>query len=327
MNMERLTEHKIILVLRKTRMEELIAKYNTINQAKFYIEHLGADFSDYVNEHENYQLCRHQLEATLQRLGRVQIVDRSFLPNFIFGPQDIVVALGQDGLVANTLKYLDRHSLIGVNPDPKRWDGVLLPFNVKDIALIVPEVFANRRKIQEVTMAKAELNNGQILYGVNDIFIGPKSHTSARYIIKLHDKQEQQSSSGVIVSTGLGSTGWFKSLLAGANAIANVKSNLKSNLKSSLKAKPNFNDTVDNVSPPWDADYLNFTVREPFPSKTSSASLVFGKITPNSNLRITSQMPENGVIFSDGIEADYLEFNSGIVAEISIAEKKGHLIV
>ncbi|MDB5762020.1 MAG: hypothetical protein JWQ21_1015 [Herminiimonas sp.] len=309
--MERLTENKIILVVRKTRLQELVAKYNTISQAKFYVEHLGADFSDYLNEHENYQRCARQMEATLQGLGRVQIVDRGFLPNFLFGPHDVVVALGQDGLVANTLKYLDGHPLIGVNPDPKRWDGVLLPFNVSDVETIVPEVFSGKRQIQEVTMAKAQLNNGQSLYGVNDIFIGPKSHTSARYTIKLHDKQEQHSSSGVIVSTGLGSTGWLKSLLTGAAAIADKQ-----------KAEH-----AKNAQSPWDADFLYFTVREPFPSNTSAASLVFGKITHHSQLCMTSLMPENGVIFSDGVEADYLEFNSGIVAELGIAEKKGHLVI
>jgi hypothetical protein len=55
----------------------------------------------------------------LEQWGRYQIIDRSFLPNFIFGPSDIVVALGQDGLVANTMKYLDRHPLIGLNPHAK----------------------------------------------------------------------------------------------------------------------------------------------------------------------------------------------------------------
>lgn len=309
--MERLTEHKIVVVVRKTRIEELVAKYNTLNQAKFYVEHLGADFTDYLNEHENYQTQKQQLEVSLQRLGRVQIVDRGFLPNFIFGPQDIVIALGQDGLVANTMKYLNGQPLLGVNPEPTRWDGVLLPFEVKDIPSIVSEVFGDRRQVQNVTMAKVELNNGQILYGVNDIFIGSKSHTSARYVIQLQKHQEQQSSSGIIVSTGLGSTGWFKSLMAGANAIANPS-------KSSQDNKGAF---------PWNSNYLQFTVREPFPSKTSSASLVFGKIMTNSTLNVTSQMPENGVIFSDGIESDYLEFNSGIVAKVGVADKVGHLIV
>ena len=76
----------------------------------------------------------------------------------------------------------------------------------------------------------------------------------------------------------------------------------------------------------WDADYLCFTVREPFPTKTTGASLVFGRVTPESPLILESRMAENGVIFSDGIEKDFLEFNSGTQAVIGIAERKGILV-
>src|SRR5512143_1606850 len=104
--MKRLTENKIILVTRTTRLEELMARFNTIGQAKFYIEHLGADFSDYEIEHGTYKTAAKEAGTQLAALGRVQVLDRAFLPNFIFGDRETVVVLGQDGLVANTLKYL-----------------------------------------------------------------------------------------------------------------------------------------------------------------------------------------------------------------------------
>ena len=74
----------------------------------------------------------------LARHGRVHVVDRGFLTNYVFGARDVVVALGQDGLVANVLKYLDGQPVIGVNPDPARWDGVLLPFAVGDLDRLPP---------------------------------------------------------------------------------------------------------------------------------------------------------------------------------------------
>jgi hypothetical protein len=37
-------------------------------------------------------------------------------------------------------------------------------------------------------------------------------------------------------------------------------------------------------------------------------------------------MAEHGVIFSDGIEKDFLEFNSGTQASIGITEPKGILV-
>jgi NAD kinase len=312
--MERLSENKIVLVRRKTRLDELIQRFNTASQAKFYIEHLGADFSDYQKEHAIYNDAVAEAEKVLGKLGRIEVIDRQFLPNYIFGPKDIVIAIGQDGMVANTLKYLDDQPLIGVNPDPGRWDGVLLPFQVRDLKLIVPEVFKNTRPIKEITMAKAVLNDGQHLYAVNDLFIGQKSHVSARYRLQLGNVQEEQSSSGIIISTGLGSTGWLKSILAGTSGIANqfIKSKISLEIPKRLD---------------WSSDYLCFSVREPFPSKTTGATLVFGMITTVKPLRVLSQMPENGIIFSDGIEADYLSFNAGVSARIEVAEKKGKLVI
>jgi NAD kinase len=312
--MNRLTENKIVLVTRRTRLDDLIARFNTVSQAKFYVEHLGADFSDYLHEHELYRASVAAAISAMETIGRLHVLDRSFLPNFIFGDDDTVVVLGQDGLVANTVKYTTTQQVVGVNPDPARWEGVLLPFAVSDLEGILPEVFARRRSIKEVTMAKAELNDGQTLYAVNDLFIGVRSHTSARYTISVGQQIEQHSSSGLIVSTGLGSTGWFRSLMTGAARVASEASGGK----------------VD-IQPPggfaWDSDYLYYTVREPFPSKTSSASLVFGKITIERPLKLISQTPEVGVIFSDGIESDFVAFNSGTQATITIAEKRGHLVI
>jgi NAD kinase len=312
--MERLTENRIVLVVRKTRLDDLVARFNTRRQAKFYIEHLGADFSLYEAEHDRYQAAVSDSQSRLRRLGRLETLDRSFLTNFIFGADDTVVVLGQDGLVANTLKYLGRQNVVGVNPDPQSYDGVLLPFSVRDLAGVVPAVFTGERSVKKVTMAKAVLDNGQTLYGVNDLFIGVKSHVSARYLLRMHDREEPQSSSGIIVSTGLGSTGWLKSLITGAVSIAKE-------VTDGGVSEP----AVDTF--PWDADHLYFTVREPFPSKVSAATLVFGKITPSRPLRLVSQNAESGVIFSDGIEKDFLEFNSGTHATITVADKKGRLVI
>jgi NAD kinase len=333
--MKRLTDNKIVLVTRPTRLAELVVRFNTVSQARFYIEHQGADFKDYLREDETYHHALVEAQAILGQLGRVQVIDRGFLPNFVFGPADTVVTLGQDGLVANTIKYLNGQPVVGVNPDPVRWDGKLLPFRVGDLKKVVPEVFVHRRPTKSVTMAKASLNNGQTMYAVNDLFVGPKSHGSARYLIRSGEASEIQSSSGVIVSTGMGSTGWLKSLLTGAAAITQSAVSVLAQrvvAESVARTKPGRNSGPKvrlNVPTEfaWDANYLFFTVREPFPTQTTGASLVFGRVTPEMPLQLESQMAENGVIFSDGIEKDFLEFNSGTQASIGLAERKGVLVV
>lgn len=306
-------ERKIVLVTRRTRLEELLVRFVTLEQARFYVEHLGADFHDYEVEHATYRAALVEIRARLELHGRHQLVERGLLPNFLFGPDDVVMALGQDGLVANTLKYLDGQPLIGINPDPKRYDGVLLPFAATDLPKVLPEALADKRPIKSVTMAVATLQDGQRLYAVNDLFIGPRTHTSARYALKHGEQRAVQSSSGIIVSTGLGSTGWMRSVLAGARAIAEATGG--HGAPSSIGGPM-----------PWDTEQLLYAVREPFPSQTTQVDPAWGYVTRDNQLRLTSMMAEGGVIFSDGIEADYMAFNSGVTAEIGVADRTGRLI-
>jgi NAD kinase len=319
--MHRLSDEKIILVTRPTRLAELVARFNTAAQARFYVEHLGADFSDYEREDATYRAALAAVREALDRCGRVQVLERGFVPNFVFGPNDLIVTLGQDGLVANTLKYLDGQPVIGVNPDPARWDGQLLPFRADDLPLVMPEVLARKRPLKRVTMARAELGDGQVLHAVNDLFIGPRSHGSARYTIENAGRHEEHSSSGIIVSTGLGSTGWLKSLMAGAFGVAGSAGAMFGVPAAGKVPAPR------KIEFAWDASHLVFTVREPFPTRTTGASLVFGRITAAAPLTLTSHMAENGVIFSDGIERDFLAFNHGTRAVIRPADKTGALVV
>ncbi|MDH3220482.1 MAG: sugar kinase [Gammaproteobacteria bacterium] len=306
--MSRAVEHRFILVTRKTRLQELIERFNTWPQARFYLEHNQVDAQDYLDEHDLYSKRIHEAESRLRSMGPVQKLERRFLPNYQFGRDDIVVVIGQDGLVANTLKYLDGQPVIGINPDPDRWDGKLLPFEIGDIERALAQTLSGRGDRKSVTFAEASTNLGQRMLAVNDLFIGPKSHVSARYHIDWNGQVELQSSSGIIVSTGFGSTGWFQSVLAGAVGVAGLESHP---MASGFA---------------WDAERLQFAVREPFPSQTTGVRLVFGEVSGNRPLTIESLMPEYGVIFSDGIEDDAIAFNSGCIARIDVSDTRGVLV-
>jgi NAD kinase len=176
---------KIVLVTRKTRLEGLIERFNTLGQAKFYIEHSGGDFSLYEREHAVYIKALSRLRSALQRLAKLQEIERSFLPNFLFAPEDVVVTIGIDGLVVNTAKYLNGQPVVAVNPDPAHIDGVLLPFNVQSAIPVMQKVLTGQMNIRQISMAEATLNDGQSLLAFNDFFVGAKTHVSARYKIKL----------------------------------------------------------------------------------------------------------------------------------------------
>jgi NAD kinase len=303
---------KIILVIRATRLQESVQRFSTKAQAKFFVKSRGQSFDDYEKEDSNYQYARDQVTHAIPGDIKLQVIDRNFLPNFVFGPNDVVMTLGQDGLVVNTAKYLNGQPIIAVNPDPERFDGILLPFQIKTLEHAVTTLLKGNPRIRNITMAKLDLNDGQFLYAFNDFFIGAKSHISARYTIKYRDMQERQSSSGVIISTPAGSTGWLSSLYNMAEGIAGFKG---------------YHASIDMSRMEWDDRRLVFIVREPFRSKWSGADLVAGEILESDKIIFESQMAESGVIFSDGMESDFLEFNSGTTATIGLAEKITRLLV
>ena len=313
---------KIVVVTKKTALEELIERFNTLDQARFYVEHMGASFDEYQAAHASYQTSLRILRGAIPGSIRSHWIERSFLPTYTFGQRDFVVTLGPDGLVVNTAKYLAEQPLVGVNPDPARIDGVLIAFHPSLVAETLRAVSEGSYDVRRVTMAVAELNDGQRLFAVNDLFLGQKTHVSARYRLRFGGREESHAlRAASSVPAGAGSTGWLRSVLAGSTGI--VSAFAKS---MNRKIKPPLDEIRDAYGFDWEADRLKFSVREPFASKTSSAQIVFGEISARKPLEVVSEMPQNGVIFSDGIESDNLQFNSGAIARIGVADRKLHLV-
>lgn len=311
-----------IIIVNKTRLEQLIERFNTRAQARFYIEHAGGDFADYEDEHDTFHRALEQVTRTVRKYSKFKHVERKFLPNFLFGENDIVIVVGQDGLVANTAKYAGERPILAVNPDTVRNDGILLPFDTDNFEKGLAGLQKDRTRLQRVTLAQAVTNDGQRLLAFNDLFVGPATHTSARYRIHYHDLAENQSSSGLIVSTGAGSTGWFSSALNMAYGINHTfQTPAKSmSMKSGAFKKP------ANFKLEWHANKLAFVVREPFSSKHSETSLTAGIIQASEKLVVESFMPSQGVIFSDGMESDFITFNSGTRVEIGLAPHQATLV-
>lgn len=307
---------KVVVVTKKTALEQLIEQFNTREQARFYLEHSGVSFAEYEASHAAYQTALARVKDALPPGTRAQWIERAFVPTFTFGEGDLVLTVGPDGLVVNTAKYLDGQPLLAVNPDPARMDGVLLPFRADEAGGPLRLALRGEARRKRITMARVTLNDGQTLHAVNDFFVGQRTHQSARYHLALAGQEENQSSSGIIVSTGAGSTGWLRSVLTGAAGI--VETFVPGDEVAATRTRYGFD---------WEAGYLCYSVREPFESRVSSAGLVFGHIEAGQSLEVTSQMPQNGVIFSDGVEDDFLEFNSGCIARIGLADKRVHLLV
>ncbi len=304
---------KIVVVTRQTELDELVHRFNTPAQAKFYLEQSGHSFDRIQAAHDQYKKVVSSVVGTFTSDQKHHVIDRGIVPQYSFASDDLVVTIGQDGLVSNTAKYLDGQPVFAINPNPDLYDGVLLPFNAGEFRTYLHAALKGDIDRKNVTLARASSSDGQELLAFNDFFIGARSHVSARYEIEVAGQSETHSSSGIIVSTGAGSTGWLQSVYAGAAGVITA-------LGGTVTPPP------DNGRLPWDSEQLVYSVREPFPSRVTQCALVHGRLSAEEPLRLTSRMPANGVIFSDGVEADFLEFNSGASLTIAPAEKKSVLL-
>lgn len=299
-----------IIVKNKTRLETLVERFNTKAQAKFYIERLGGNFEDYIIEHDTFHYSLNQIQTQLSTILKNKVVERVFLPNYIFTDKNIILVVGQDGLVANTAKYSKGIPIVAINPDKKRYDGVLLPFDTTDFIAGIESVLADKHMVQTMRFAEAKLNDGQSLVAFNDLFIGAASHVSARYKISYNTQVEEHSSSGVLVSTKAGSTGWLSSVFNMAYGITGM-----------------FEENIQLKRPQLNDNDLLFAVREPFQSIRTQIGITAGLLKGQDTLVIESLMPTNGIIFSDGIESDFLKFNSGTIATIGLANERANLVM
>lgn len=301
---------KLVIVYRKTRLDELLARHCTLGQVEFYLTRLGDDVEAYKDEHARYYQELNNFKSWASGRFSLQMLEREHVSRFSFANDDIVVVMGQDGLVANVLKYAKQQGIIAINPLPDLYDGKLLAFTPKEARqMVISEVQGQALNFARISMASVKTSVGQSLLAVNDLFIGPKTHSSLRYTIRINNTHEEQSSSGIIVSTGLGASGWLSSIIAGAEAISGKP----------LRKK------IAHMQ--WDSNQLCFNVREPFPSRATHTNVVFGFTDTKHPLKLTSKTAENAVIFSDGIESDSINFTAGTVATIELAETKGKLII
>jgi NAD kinase len=293
--MNRTLPPRVVVVSRPSEKDELLMRHGSLQQARFFLESRGRRLEEVLERHEVLQTALHAVATAIPEKWRRARVARQELDRFLFEPEDVIVAVGQDGLVANVAKYLKGQPVIGVNPSTALNPGVLVRHAPQAAGDLLAMFARSQLKLEERTMVSARVSDGQTLVALNEIYVGHITHQSSKYQIAFGKKSERHSSSGLIVATGTGSTGWAKSIS-----------------QSRLNA-PKLPDPL--------APELAFLVREAWQSVATGSSLVNGIIHAGERLQIMSEMNEGGTVFGDGIEADRLELPYGQTVELAQAEQ------
>jgi len=296
---------RIVIVHRRTELQELLDRHATRGQAEFFLSTRGRSIQDVQDRHDRLTDALAAVRASIPADWRQAEVERADLSRFLLTDEDIIAVVGQDGLVANVAKYLNGQPVIGIDPEPGANPGVLVRHTPAAAAALLAAGDVARLRCQELTTVTATLDDGQQLSALNEVFVGHASHQSAKYTLaapsftQAGGQTERQSSSGLIVSTGTGATGWCASIA----------------LERGGRALPTPTDPR-----------LAWFVREAWPSPVTGASLTEGVLEAGEMLRITVASDQL-VVFGDGMEDDRLTGSWGQEITVQLGQRPLRLVV
>lgn len=297
---------RVVVVTRPTLYQGMVERHGTAGQADFFLRSQGRSLAEYRRAHVAFTQALAKVESQIPPDQRRTHVSRDALCTFLFAPDDILLVVGQDGLVPNAAKYLQGQPVIGINPSPQSYDGILCTFAAADTGELLDWINRGTPRIddlrtQQRIMAEARTEDGQRLVALNEVFVGHRSHQSAVYRLEAAGRSERQSSSGLLCATGTGATGWARSIVA--------QRGLDLDLPSPEEAR------------------LAWFVREPFPSVSTGTSLDCGFVDDENPLSLVSEMAEGGTLFADGIEQDRIDLPGGCGVRIGIAKDRLNLVL
>ncbi|MBE7700497.1 hypothetical protein H9623_09295 [Oerskovia sp. Sa1BUA8] len=334
-------QRRVVVVHRRTELDELLDRHATRGQAEFFLRTRGRTLEAVQERHDTVTEARARVVAAIPEGWRRADVERADLGRFLVAPEDVVVVVGQDGLVANVAKYLTDQPVLGVDPEPGTNAGALVRLDVPTaVALLQRAGRATRAgtaaqetggrgagrpddgapghalglRTEDLTTVGASLDDGQVLTALNEVFVGHPSHQSARYRITADGpgdaagrrgasrrpvRSERQSSSGVIVATGAGATGWCASI-----------------------ARERGGRSLPGPADPA----LAWFVREAWPSPATGADLTEGLLDAGGELRLTVESDQL-VVFGDGVESDRLVASWGQEVTVHVGANRLRLVV
>jgi NAD kinase len=205
-----------------------------------------------------------------------------------FRGKDVVITIGGDGTFLKTSHHVTDALMLGVCSNANKNVGYLLRSSRLTFEDSLRKILNNEFKVAERVRLETTINGKKTKYALNDVFIGSRrAYHTARYNLRIGGKEEFQMSSGIIISTATGSTGWIKS--------------------------------AGGIEMPLHSGKFQYYVRDPYSCKFSRPRLLKGILSSKENITVKSLIYE-GVVAIDSSKADY-SIDEDSVVNVRVAEK------
>mgnify|MGYP001568086546 CR=1 FL=1 len=219
-----------------------------------------------------------------------KLANRDKLNESQFKDKDLIIAVGGDGTFLRAAQFVDKQLLLGVNADVKNKEGFFMKANEKDFEIKLKHIISNKFRIRKLPRLEAYIDNKKIeTLALNEFFIGPrKSYHAAKYFIEVGGIKERQKSSGILVTTPIGSYAWAKSCC--------------------------------NKTLSLDSEKYQFVVREPYEGKVFRKYKLKYGILDKSEIVIVSSEMLDGILVADSVSKEYI-FKNGGKAIVKLSNK------
>jgi len=130
---------------------------------------------------------------------------------------DIVISIGGDGTALSSSHFLLDKPLLAVNSAPGKSEGILTTININQLNNKLDELKEGKFETELLERIEVFINNKlQNPLALNEVFIANENaYLVSKYKLRIIKngivREEEQRSSGIIFSTGTGSTAWFNS--------------------------------------------------------------------------------------------------------------------
>lgn len=207
---------------------------------------------------------------------------------------ELVITIGGDGAFIRAANFIKNQLILGINSEPEYSEGALKSLMENELE-ILKDILAGKFRLIKRERAEVKRNGIKIPHLAMEVYVGSFSqfHTS-RYVLKFKNQEEEQRSSGVLITTGSGSTAWYKS---------------SGGLPFSFSEKK-----------------LKFIVREPyFGERLFKPKILHGEILQGEKIEFKSTRYKGGVVALDANITQ--DFNTGDVVEIYLSDCPLNVIV